>query len=83
MSKVVGKMDQAEIEALDSMQLAVNELTFEIGRTEEHKASLLQRLGVTKAQMQQILTGVAQRVGVPKDVQWWVQKDHTILVEER
>ncbi|MFA6235156.1 MAG: hypothetical protein WC824_13360 [Bacteroidota bacterium] len=75
---VVGKLDQQEMNSLQSLQQQSLNLQTQIGGLEIRKAMMLGSMQQLKDQGQMILDRAAQRFGIKQGEQWSVNPDGTV-----
>lgn len=75
---IMGKIDPQEQAHLGFLRQRVDQITMEIGQTEIRKARLLGSLDSTEQQAQQVLAGVAKRLGIAEGTPCQISPDGVI-----
>ena len=77
---ILGKMEAQEQGQLGFLRQRADQLTLEIGQLEVRKARLLGALDETEQRAQQVLTGVAKRLGIAEGTPCRIHPDGTIRI---
>ena len=77
---VVGRMEEAESNAVNNLRRQANAVISEIGQLEVRKARMLGTLGAIEAEAQKVMNAVAQRLGIPEGQPWQASPDGSVRV---
>jgi len=75
---LLGKMEPQEQAQLGFLRQRTEQITMEIGQLEVRKARMLGALDATEQQAQQVLAGVAKRLGIAEGTPCRIAPDGTI-----
>ena len=79
-AEIAGELEAPEIAQLHQLQAQANACYNQIGQLEVRKAAMLGRVGQIESQGQQVMDGIAARVGIAKGTPWKLTADNKIQV---